>query len=308
MYLQDFTLFENVSTTHDYLLENYINERIICEEKHISKQISDISDDLTEIIIKFAEEYRNKDIRGINVERFSYWSFTSNEDRDPKRFQDVGHIPPLFVKTFLEQLYHPIYIRLVERMNVSTKNVVAALANRDVQNVIYSELARDRITIIVNLENYYSLNLDDALIKDEFISVIAHELMHAQDAYIRRYDNILMHKKNMLYRGFVYGDNTFNLNEYVKNELSILFYYMAPEEQRAHLNQLDNILTKYENNHSASFHTKLKDELLKKLNTKGIAAYAIPANYYTVKRELAVCAILQTDQIENITRLYHFYE
>jgi hypothetical protein len=90
------------------------------------------------------------------VNIFTDWSFTSVEDRNSENFDNVDDIPEMFVKTYDEEQYHPIYISF---KNISIKEPYSALISREINyeekkriinDAFKTSVKNDRIDIVIN--------------------------------------------------------------------------------------------------------------------------------------------------------------
>ena len=90
------------------------------------------------------------------VNIFTDWSFTSVEDRNSENFDNVDDIPEMFVKTYDEEQYNPIYISF---KNISIKEPYSALISREINyeekkriinDAFKTSVKNDRIDIVIN--------------------------------------------------------------------------------------------------------------------------------------------------------------
>lgn len=298
---------------HDCLVEYFFTENILCEERHIMSHLGTISDDIMHLIVQKMYDFKIKEYSEnefVNI--FTDWSFTSVEDRNSENFDNVDDIPEMFVKTYDEEQYHPIYISF---KNISIKEPYSALISREINyeekkriinDAFKTSVKNDRIDIVINYnKTLQDITLNDFTLKPFISSVVAHELFHAAEAYMLRYENILNHAKNSLYRDFFTYDFVLDKNkeenEELKKTISMLLYYMTPEEQRARLNQIHIFVDKLISSKPSEFRSQLWRNLQIMLRQD------FWQQRFNNKLHMAVCAVLKMSKTNSITMLYSFY-
>ena len=224
------------------LNEYFFDETILFEEKHIMTHVSSISDDIAKLVIQKIYDLKTKalnDYEYINI--FTNWAFTSVEDRNPENFNNVDEIPEMFVKTYDEEQYHPIYISF-KKLDINEpystliqRKIDYEEKKRIINDAFKTSVVNDRIDIIINYnKTIQEITLNDYTLKPYISSVIGHELFHAAESYMLRYENILNHAKNSLYRDFPKYKFVFdadeNENKKLNKTIRQLLYFMAPEE------------------------------------------------------------------------------
>ena len=286
------------------LFEYYFSERMLYEEKHIITYLEEISTDITNQLIDYIDQFLMGKVNPTEYTAiFTNWCFTSKEDRLEGNFNNVDEIPNFFVKTYNEKLYHPIYFYLKNSESFVVQNTLATINSRvpiDKEKLTESIKAyakSEKIEILINLQNLGNYDLSTRTARYFISSVIAHELFHAFERFVIRYDDVLSHRKNLLYRDLFKNDLKLNRDDLIFTER--LLYYMTPEEQRARLNQLDVFLRKFTEAPAPELWNRLNNNIRAFVNTYGLKSS---------KRHIAICSVLKLQKIENITMLYSFFK
>ena len=226
---------------HKAIFDFFLSDDMLFEAKHINDSIVQVAESLTIQLVRYLNHYKTTKHLNISEPIYTGWNFTSKEDRNPQNYSSVDEIPYEFMYLNDMNLYHPIMLYFNPDVFIKNKDAFAASSERigyspqkKLSDAIKAKMKNDQMIIYINIEQAEKIDLNNDDEVNVMTSIISHELLHCFESYILRYDDILKHAKNMLYKDFL--DNTFNLKKESYDYLSKLFYFMTPEEQRARLN------------------------------------------------------------------------
>ena len=189
---------------------------------------------------------------------YTGWNFLSLDDIRKIAGSSARRNLLAFQKLNNQKLFFPINVGFI--IDDGSKNVMGT--RKRAISPVEANISEENVLIVVYVTNLFNHlfkegeNISGDVARTSLKGLVAHELTHVTEQYVRKDFNAMDGKKNGLYNEFI--TNEFNLapDDYALLEGAKLAYDVSVEEQHARLNQLNTILdkAKYTTNPQRSVH------------------------------------------------------